>query len=160
MATQKDRQIAVAVIGGVFALLVAVVTVALPRLLDTGSAAGATPTDPVTASTTSRTPPTVGPTRFTPPTFEKPSVFLSKESAPGGASVLVSGEGFAAGEKVLIRVHTTKVATTQANAAGSFSKVAITIPTSLSVFAPLQVDVVAVGQSSIRSGSAPITVSG
>ncbi len=149
MATQKDRQIAVAVIGGAFALLVAVVTIALPRFLDSSPA----------PTTTRTTPPTIGPS-FTPPTFEKPSIFLSKESAPGGAQVLVSGKGFAAGETVAIRVHATQVATTRADQGGSFAKVAITIPTSLSVFAPIQVDVVGVGQSSIRSGSAPITVSG
>lgn len=47
-----------------------------------------------------------------------------------------------------------------ANDAGSFSNVAVEIPTSFSQFAPQQFKIVAGGQSSIKSADAPFTLSG
>src|SRR6266508_5286064 len=88
------------------------------------------------------------------------AVFLSKESGPGGATVNVSGQGFAAGETIDIRFHTESVATTTADPGGRFANVQITIPTSFSQFAPQQFMVIATGRSSIRSAQAPFTTSG
>ncbi len=92
--------------------------------------------------------------------FSPASVFLSRDSGPGGTTVNVSGEGFQAGERVVIRFHTEEIGSTTANDAGSFSNVAVEIPDSFSQFAPKQFKIVAGGQSSIKSADAPFTLSG
>jgi hypothetical protein len=97
---------------------------------------------------------------FTLPTIPVPSVFLSKESGPGGAKLTVAGEGFEPGEKVDLRMQTILLATTTADSNGRFSGVTITVPKELSAFAPQQFEVDATGRTSIRTGSAPFTVSG
>jgi hypothetical protein len=88
------------------------------------------------------------------------ALFLSKESGPGGATVNVSGEGFAAGEKIDISFHTESVATTTADGGGKFANVQITIPESFAQFAPQQFFVIASGRSSLRSARAAFTISG
>lgn len=88
------------------------------------------------------------------------SVFLSRDSGPGGATVQVSGEGFAAGEPVVITFHTEEIGTTTASDQGRFSNVTVTIPQSFSEFAPQQFFVHANGRSSIKSARAPFTISG
>ncbi|HEV8490229.1 MAG TPA: hypothetical protein VGQ58_10625 [Candidatus Limnocylindrales bacterium] len=88
------------------------------------------------------------------------SIFLSLTSGPVGSTVKVSGEGFGAGETVVISFHTTEVGRTTANGAGSFSGVEITVPEEFGVFAPNQFFVIANGQSTIKSARAPFTVSG
>jgi hypothetical protein len=151
--------VAAAVIGGVATIVAAIITVS-------AATPGRSKATRTVAPTTSNAPPAPRPT---PPTSNAPrpvappaetAIFLSKESAPGGATVKVSGRGFDPGETVVIRVHTEQVATTNADGGGQFDNVAITVPTSLSVFAPHQFSVVATGQSSVHSASAPLTVSG
>lgn len=88
------------------------------------------------------------------------SIFLSATSGPGGSVIKVSGEGFAPNEQVVIRFHTEEMGRTRANAAGAFSNVAVTIPTSFSKFAPQAFNIVANGQSSIKSATAQFTISG
>jgi hypothetical protein len=88
------------------------------------------------------------------------SIFLSATSGPGGSVIKVSGEGFAANEQVVIRFHTEEMGRTQTNATGAFSNVAVTIPTSFSKFAPQAFNIVADGQSSIKSATAQFTISG
>src|SRR5438477_6074767 len=73
------------------------------------------------------------------------SIFLSRTSGPGGSVVKVSGEGFAPNEEVVLRFHTDEVGRTRADAAGRFSNVAVTIPTSFSKFAPQQFEIIANG---------------
>lgn len=111
------------------------------------------------------TAPTTAPTQrpgdgFSIPLPGSASIFLSSTGGPTGSQVRVSGQGFAAGETVVIRFHTTEVARTTANAAGSFSGVEITIPEGYAAFAPSQFFVVATGSSSVRSARAPYTLSG
>jgi hypothetical protein len=88
------------------------------------------------------------------------SIFLSATSGPGGSVIKVSGEGFAANEQVVIRFHTEEMGRTQTNAAGAFSNVAVTIPTSFSKFAPQAFNIVVNGQTSIKSATAQFTISG
>jgi len=91
---------------------------------------------------------------------ETASLFPSRDSGPGGTTVLLSGEGFEPNERVVLRFHTEQIGSTTANADGKFSNVAVTIPTTFSQFAPQQFDLVATGQASARSAQTPFTLSG
>ena len=88
------------------------------------------------------------------------SVFLNRDSGPGGTEVKVSGEGFTAGERVELRFHTTDIGTTTANGDGRFSNVVVTIPGDYGWSAPHQYDVVASGTTSSKSARAPFTLTG
>jgi hypothetical protein len=88
------------------------------------------------------------------------SVFLNTVSGPGGSTIKVSGKGFASREEVVIRFHTTEVGSTTTNAEGKFDNVSVIVPTMYSQFAPQQFDVIATGQTSLRSDQAPFTISG
>jgi hypothetical protein len=88
------------------------------------------------------------------------SVFLSRDSGPGGTTVNVSGEGYSPGERVVIRFHTEQIGATTANDQGAFSNVAVVIPMSFSQFAPQQFDVVASGEQSLQAATAPFTITG
>lgn len=97
------------------------------------------------------------------PTIDRPgsaSVFLSRDSGPGGTTVQVSGEGFAPTERVVISFHTEEIGSTTANGEGRFSNVAVAIPESFSQFAPAQFDVIAHGETSLQTATAPFTISG
>ena len=89
-----------------------------------------------------------------------PTVFLSRDSGPGGTSVNVSGQGYAPGERIVIRFHTEQVGSTTASDEGSFANVGVEIPTSFSQFAPQQFGVVATGEQSARAAEAPFTITG
>jgi hypothetical protein len=98
---------------------------------------------------------------FPPERKESPAdVFLNRDSGPGGSPVLVSGRGFGAGERIVIRFHTDQVGSTTASAQGSFASVAVTIPGSFSKFAPQQFEIGATGQSTLKHASAPFTITG
>ncbi len=88
------------------------------------------------------------------------SVFLNRDSGTGGTQVKVSGEGFAAGETVELRFHTTDIGRTTANADGKFSNVGVEIPDGYGWSAPHQYQVVATGRTSIKSATAPFTLTG
>lgn len=88
------------------------------------------------------------------------AIFLSVDNGPTGTSVSVSGEGFGAGERIVLRFHTNQIGTTQANEAGNFSNVTVEIPSGFADFAPNQFAIIAVGQSSSRSADAPFTLTG
>jgi hypothetical protein len=92
--------------------------------------------------------------------IEPAEVFLNRDSGPGGTTILVSGRGFAAGERVVLSFVTEQIGSTNASGSGAFSNVSVTIPSRFSQFAPRQFEVVARGQSSIKSARAPFTVSG
>lgn len=97
------------------------------------------------------------------PSFELPgpaSIFLSLTSGPAGSPVKVSGEGFAGGEEVVIRFHTTEVGRTTASSNGTFTSVEVIVPLQYADFAGQQFSVVATGRSSIKSARSPFTVSG
>ncbi len=104
--------------------------------------------------------PAITPPQFSFPADVETNIFLSETSGPTGSKLKVSGEGFQAGETVVISMHTTQVGTTTASSAGAFSGVEITVPEEFGVFAPQQFFVIANGKSSIRSARAPFTVSG
>ncbi len=93
-----------------------------------------------------------------PRTDVEPSLFLSRDSGPAGASVKVSGEGFDPQQRVTITFQTYQIGTTTTNSQGKFSNVAVEIPKIFSRFAPQQFYVVA--QGGARSAMAPFTVSG
>lgn len=105
-----------------------------------------------------------GPTVTVPPLTFPPNtetnIFLSETSGPTGSKLKVSGEGFQAGETIVITMHTTQVGTTTASPTGTFSSVEITVPDEFGVFAPQQFSVTARGKASIKFASAPFTVSG
>ena len=87
-------------------------------------------------------------------------VFLDRDSGPGGTVVLVSGEGFAPGERIVITIQTQQIGSPTASGDGKFANVAVTIPESLSVFAPAQFSLIARGEESLRFAEAPFTISG
>jgi hypothetical protein len=88
------------------------------------------------------------------------AVYLSLDNGPTGSTVRVSGEGFQADERIVLRFHTDQIGTTQANNVGGFSNVSVEIPPGYANFAPHQFSLVATGQSSAKSASAPFTLTG
>ena len=88
------------------------------------------------------------------------SVFLSRDSGPGGTRVEVSGEGYGPGESVVLYFHTEQIGRTTADPDARFSNVSVVVPRSFSWAAPHQFDVVATGRAGTRSASAPFTLSG
>lgn len=106
-------------------------------------------------------PPTTTQSSITMPSFgTRTSVFVNRDSGPGGLKVLLSGDGFAPNEKVTFRLHLDEIGRTTANGEGRFANVAVTIPTSYSKFAPQQFDIVADGESPVNHATTPFTVTG
>jgi hypothetical protein len=91
---------------------------------------------------------------------EPAQLFLNRDSGPGGTTIVVSGRGFVGGERVVLSFHTQQIGSTNASESGAFSNVSVTIPSQFSQFAPQQFDVIARGERSIKSASAPFTISG
>lgn len=149
MAESRGTAITVAVIGAVATIVAALIGVVLMR---PGGDGGSPPAQPQVPGVTIAPNPA--------PDGGRPSVFLSRDSGPAGTLVRVSGEGFAKGERVVLRFHTEQIGSTTADGQGKFSNVAVTVPSSFARFAPQQFSVVATGQSSIRSGGAPFTITG
>jgi hypothetical protein len=113
---------------------------------------------PTDESTTALALTTSGPSVIPPtPTFPgtPAALFLSRDSGPGGTVVRLSGEGFAAGERVTFRFHTEQVGVSRANDAGRFSDVSVTVPESMTWAAPQQFDFIVTGAQSIKSATAP-----
>jgi len=139
--------IAAAVIGAVATVAAAVLAVVLPRTLS----------DPPSE------PGGPGPSVVIPggnPLGEV-ELFANKESAPVGATVLVSGRGFGASESIEIIFGAQTAATTRAGKGGDFANVSVKVPEFFKGFAkPMQVDITAVGKSSIRSARVAFTISG
>jgi hypothetical protein len=88
------------------------------------------------------------------------SVFLSRDSGPGGTSVNVSGEGFLPGERIVLFFHTQQIGSTTASDQGGFANVAVAVPTSFSDFAPQQFFLFAHGERSSRTAQTPFTLTG
>jgi hypothetical protein len=146
VADSKSVAITVAVIGAVGTLGAAWIANSGDDGGGSGGSGGGSPAPSVTI-------PTINP-------GEPAEVFLNRDSGPGGSTVLVSGKGFRSGERVVIRFHTEQIGSTTAGQGGGFSNVSVTIPSSLSQFAPQQFSVIATGQSSIKSAEAPFTITG
>ena len=118
------------------------------------------PLTPPTSSSSSSSSSTSSSPATPPVDFGPASIFLNRDSGPGGTTVKVSGEGFGPGERVTFRFHVDQVGTTKANAEGKFSNVSLTIPSTLSQFAPQQFNLSATGEASIKSASAPFQLTG
>jgi hypothetical protein len=131
--------------------------VALIRGQDDGGNNGTTTSPPPPPPVQPPPPPPVQPP---PPPPAHASIFSSRDRGPGGTTVLLSGEGFDPGERVVLKFHTEEIGSTTSNDDGKFSNVAVEIPTSFSVFAPRQFDLIATGESSIRSARTPFTITG
>jgi hypothetical protein len=149
-------QVAAAAIGALATVAAAVLVVVLPKVLSddaTGSGQGhSSSTDQLVPNMPSV--PDVS-------AHTTAELFANKESAPVGATVLVSGRGFQPGERVEIRVGADLVATTTAGQGGDFANVAIEVPSFFEPFTkPMQVDINATGKSSVRSAIAAFTISG
>jgi len=91
---------------------------------------------------------------------EPASLFVNRDNGPGGTEVKLSGEGFAPKERIVIRFHVTEVTRIVADSQGKFSNVTVTIPSDMSEFAPQQFDLVATGQSSVKTATTPFTLTG
>jgi hypothetical protein len=145
----SSGQVAAAAITSFGVVAAAVLTIVLPKVL-ADDAPG-------------RQPDTVAEQNLpTLPTMrETAQLFANKESGPVGATVQVSGQGFAPGESVEIRVHADLVATTTGGPGGDFANVAVEVPSFFESFAkPLQVEINANGKSSIRHANVAFTISG
>jgi hypothetical protein len=94
------------------------------------------------------------------PSVNPAEIFLSRDSGPGGSTVLVSGKGFQAGERIVLSFHTEQIGSTNAGQSGAFERVEVTIPISFSQFAPQQFFIRAQGETSIKTATAPFTISG
>lgn len=119
-----------------------------------GSAMSATTTSSTPSPGSTRPAPTTAPTSIPFPGGEV-DLTLSRTSGPPGTDVEVSGTGFAGGETVDVRFHTTTVGRETADASGAFS-VAVKVPPT--PFRDQQFDFVATGRRSIRSARAPFEV--
>lgn len=148
----SDRAIAVAVVTGIFGVIGTVAAVVVPKLLEDKPAPGG----------------------GTPPSITRPvdqgndgnqsgetAVFANKESAPVGATVQVSGRGFASAETIEIHIGAELVGTTRTGQGGDFANVSVKVPDFFKHFAkPMQVDINAVGKSSVKSARFALTISG
>jgi hypothetical protein len=123
---------------------------------------------PIT-TTTSRSGPVVptGPVGPTGPAFPdlgdiaKPAnLYASKTSGPAGSTVLLSGNGFKAGEEVVFSMQTEEVGRTTADSAGAFTSVSVKVPLDLGKFPGTQFSFSADGRTSIKHATAPFVVSG
>lgn len=120
-----------------------------------GSSAKPESTSPVSLDTSHKSPDT----NFN--ECDTTAIFLNRDSAPANTVVLVGGRGFDPGERVEFSVQgSPPVATTNADSAGGFANVSVTIPSSLSHFVGDQMSVDATGQKSVCNGTATVTISG
>lgn len=81
---------------------------------------------------------------------------FSPDRGPAGTTVTVSGAGFQPGERVRIRFHTRQIADARADDDGRFQDVSAEIPADWPFTG--QFDVVATGESSLRSTHEPFEV--
>ena len=95
-----------------------------------------------------------------PPATGAADLFTNRDSGPGGTTVLLSGEGFAPGEGVVLGFHVEEIGRTAANQSGRFSNVSVTIPSTLSNFAPQTFDLIATGQDSAKTATRPFKLTG
>jgi hypothetical protein len=153
----SSGQVAAAAITSFGVVAAAVLTIVLPKVLADDPDDSADPgRGPGTA--TELTLPSI-PTM--PTVSQTAKLFANKESGPVGATVQVSGQGFAPGESVELRFHADLVATTTAGAGGDFANVAVEVPSFFAPFPkPLQVEIHANGKSSIRHANVAFTISG
>ena len=95
-----------------------------------------------------------------PVTGTQTSISLSASRGAGGARVAVSGEGFAAGERVVLRFDDDEVERTTADAQGRFAEITMTVPDGYGAFAPAAFTITATGLTSARSSDATFELIG
>ena len=95
-----------------------------------------------------------------PATGTPTSIALSTTRGEGGAQVAVSGEGFAAGERVVLRFDTDEVARTTTDAQGRFAEITMAVPDGYGAFAPTTFTITATGLGSARSSDAAFELVG
>ena len=95
-----------------------------------------------------------------PATGTPTSIALSAPRGEGGARVAVSGEGFAAGERVVLRFDDDEVARSTADAHGRFAGVFVRVPDGYGAFAPATFTITATGLGSTRSSDAAFELVG
>lgn len=132
------RQLLLAAVG----IVIVVVSVGV----DGDPSVGPTPGN---GSTTTQPDPPVSPRGET--TLE-----VSPDRGPAGTTVTMSGAGFQPGERVRIRFHTTQIADVRADDDGRFHDVSGDIPADWRFTS--QFDIVATGESSLRSTREPFEV--
>lgn len=151
-------QVKVAVVGAIATVAAAVIGLVGTLIVRSGDDSGGrtqiqSPTDVIPSSALPPPPP--------PPVSNVPaSLFINPTSGAGGTRVVASGEGFSPNEEIVFAFHVDQIGTTRANAQGKFSGVTLTIPSSLSMFAPQQFDVRANGRTSIKGAQAPFMLTG
>jgi hypothetical protein len=136
-------------VGGVFAIVAAIIGAIVTGLLTSGEAgtlqvaspspSTVMPGAPSTAqerTSPKATPRTPDPTPSVPPGLGEVRVYLSRDSGPSGTVVRASGEGYPPAASLVIMFHTTEIGSTRASPNGTFSNVALTIPSDYDVFAP------------------------
>ena len=116
-------------------------------------------TGPTTGSTGPTTG-TVGSPLGVPGGFEPASLFVNRDSGPGGTEVRLSGEKFAPGERIVISFETEELTKITTDSQGKFANVTVTIPTSYSRWAPQQFQLIAHGLSSAKTAMTPFTITG
>lgn len=134
---------------------------ALGFVLPEGRGDDAVATDAPTTTPTTGTAGSIGidPSQLkdiVPPDFDvDTTITLSRSSGPPGTVFTVSGSGFKAGERVEIRFHTRVLGEVRADGRGDFTGFQTEVP---DIPFRDQFDVVATGQSSIRSAQKPFEV--
>lgn len=90
-------------------------------------------------------------------TFDQ-SVFANPTSGAGGTLVRLSGQGFPPNARIVFLFSTYQMGDATANGDGKFSDVTVTIPTTLSMFAPEQFYIIA--ESGAFSAQTPFMLTG
>ena len=85
-----------------------------------------------------------------------PTLSLSRSSGPPGTALSVSGGGFAPGERVRLRFHSTELVSVTANGEGAFSGASVRVPVDWKFKG--QFLIIASGETSVRSVSEPFQV--
>ena len=88
------------------------------------------------------------------------SIVLSADSGAGGTSVVVGGEGFVPGERVVLRFDADELGRVTADGQGRLAEVTLQVPTVHRSFAPASFTVTATGVASGRSAEAPFHLTG
>lgn len=88
------------------------------------------------------------------------SLRLGVDRGAGGTRMLVSGEGFVPGERVVLRFDADELGRATAGADGRLADVSVQVPTIHRAFAPATFTVTATGAASGRSADAPFHLTG
>lgn len=88
------------------------------------------------------------------------SVVLTSQRGVAGSRLRLSGEGFEAGERVVIRFDAFEMALVTANGRGHLDDVVVVVPADVAAFAPASFTISATGISSSRGAEATFHLTG